>query len=201
MNTAANFSSVNPANNETNELEYLDPGTIYKMHYNSDLQDFDFNLKGRHQRGQLVRFGFGYRNIQLRENGSVALRGTFNTVDTDGDETPGNNDPNDGLSNAALTGAGLTLVNGAGGFSENTPPTPAEWSASDRRLLLFGNRLLHARWLCEGGRVQQLRSRNRYRDVPRFAERPLEVPAIVLGHEKSSRLCGQLGTDGDNQRP
>ncbi len=132
MNSAANFSSVTLANNETNELEFLDPSAMYKMHYNSDLQDFDFNLKGRHQTGQLVRFGFGYRNIQLRENGSVALRGTFNTVDTDGDETVGNNDPNDGLSNAALTGAGLTLVNGAGGFSENTPPTPAD-------VLLFTN--------------------------------------------------------------
>ncbi|MCX7423583.1 MAG: hypothetical protein NT013_29170 [Planctomycetia bacterium] len=132
LNTAANFSSVTLANNETNELEFLDPGATYQMHYNSDLQDFDFNMKGRHQTGQLVRFGFGYRNIQLRESGSVAIRGTFNTVDTDGDETLGNNDPNDGLSDAALTGAGLTLVSGAGAFSENTPPTPAD-------VLLFTN--------------------------------------------------------------
>ena len=132
LNTAANFSSVTAANNETNELEFLDPGATYKMQYNSDLQDFDFNMKGRHQRGQLLRFGFGYRNIQLRENASVSMRGTFNTADTDGDEVGINNDPNDGLSNAALTGSGLTLISGAGGFSENTPPTPAD-------VLLFTN--------------------------------------------------------------
>ena len=129
INSAANFNSPDPTLNETNELEFLDPSVAFEMHYTSNLQDFDFNLKGRKQAGQLVRFGFGYRNIQLRENGSVALRGTFNTVDTDGNETPGNNDPNNGLSDAALTGAGLTLDSGAGGFSQNTP----------QDLLLFTN--------------------------------------------------------------
>ncbi len=122
------FSPINAAANhanEANELEFLDPGAIYHAHYTTSLQDFDINLKGRRQSGRLLRFGFGYRNIQFNEGGSAALRGSFNTVDTDGDETPGNNQLNDGLSNAALTavpGAGLTLASGAGGFSENTPP-------------------------------------------------------------------------------
>lgn len=121
INAAANHSSGVALDNETNELEFLDPGAIYQLRYTSDLQDFDVNLKGRRQSGRLLRFGFGYRNIQFNEGGLAALRGSFNTVDTDGDETPGSNDPNDGLGNAALTavpGAGLTLASGAGGFAE-----------------------------------------------------------------------------------
>lgn len=126
INAAANHASGVAAENETNELEFLDPGATYVVQTTSSLQDFDLNLKGRRQSGRLLRFGFGYRNIQFNEGGWTALRGSFNTVDTDGDETPGFNDPNDGLSNAALTavpGAGLTLASGAGGFAENTPPT------------------------------------------------------------------------------
>ena len=126
INTAANFISA--TEDETLELEYFDPGTTYAMHYNSDLQDFDFNLKGRQQAGQLIRFGFGYRNIQLRENGSAALRGTFNTVDVDNDEVT-TNEANDGLSHGTLTGAGLS--GGLGGFLEGTAPTPT--------VLLFTN--------------------------------------------------------------
>jgi hypothetical protein len=125
INTAANsFSSV-AVDNEVNELEYLDPLAVYQVNYKSSLQDFDLNLKGRRQSGRLLRFGVGYRNILFTESGSAALRGSFNTTDTDGNETPGFNDPNDGLSNAALTavlGAGLTLSSGAGGFFENAAP-------------------------------------------------------------------------------
>lgn len=126
MNAAANHASAVAAANETNELEFLDSGALYQAHYSSRLQDFDINLKGRRQSGRLLRFGFGYRNIQFNEGGSAQMRGTLNTVDTDGNEAVGFNDPNDGLSNAALAaipGAGLTLSSGAGGFFENTLPT------------------------------------------------------------------------------
>ena len=129
MNASANHASAVPADNETNELEFLDSGATYKSHYSSSLQDFDVNLKGRRQSGRLLRFGFGYRNIQFNEGGSAAMRGSFNTVDSDGNEAPGFNDPNDGLSNAALTGvpgAGLTLGSGAGGLFENALPTAAD---------------------------------------------------------------------------
>ena len=125
INAAANHFGVAP-DNETNELEFLDPGATYQVRYRSDLQDFDVNLKGRRQSGRLLRFGFGYRNIQFNEGGFAARRGTFNTLDGDGDETVGMDDPNDGLNNAALTaipGAGLTLASGAGGFAENTLPS------------------------------------------------------------------------------
>ena len=122
INAAANFSSTTAADNEVNELEFLDPGAQYVVKYDTSLQDFDFNLKGRRQSGRLLRFGVGYRNIQFNESGLVALRGTFNTADTDGDETLGNNDPNNGLSDTALrntvTGGGLTPAVGATGFQQ-----------------------------------------------------------------------------------
>lgn len=126
INTASNHPSGTATENETNELEFLDSGAQYAVRYNSDLQDLDVNLKGRRQEGRLLRFGLGIRSIQFEEGHSAALRGSFNTVDSDGDETPGMNDQNDGLSNVALTanpGAGLTLGSGTGGFFENTLPT------------------------------------------------------------------------------
>jgi hypothetical protein len=125
IHTAANSFSGVAADNETNELEYLDPGARFQINHKSNLQDFDLNVKGRRQAGRLLRFGVGYRNILFTESGSAALRGSFNTTDSDGDETPGFNDPNDGLSHAALTalpGAGLTLSSGVGGFLENAAP-------------------------------------------------------------------------------
>lgn len=119
INAAANFPSADAANNEINELEYLDSGAIYQVRYASDLQDFDVNLKGRRQSGRLLRFGFGYRNIQFNEGGYAALRGAFNTVDSD-DGLEG--DLNNGLSNTALSSSGLNVVT-AGGFAENALPT------------------------------------------------------------------------------
>lgn len=122
INAAANFTSATAADNESNELEFLDPGAQYVVKYDTSLQDFDFNLKGRRQPGRLLRFGVGYRNIQLNESGLVALRGTFNTADTDGDETAGQNDPNNGLLDTALqntfTGGGLSPASGATGFQQ-----------------------------------------------------------------------------------
>ncbi len=124
------FSAINAAanhvagalDNETNELEYFDPASVtYQVHYTSNLQDFDVNLKGRRQSGRLLRFGFGYRNIQLNEGGLAALRGEFNTIDVDGNEAGGN----DGLSNAAFVAAGLNVVT-AGGFSQNTLTPPPD---------------------------------------------------------------------------
>jgi hypothetical protein len=116
INAAANFA-VAP-NREDTELEFLDPGAQYVVKYDSSLQDFDFNLKGRRQTGRLFRFGVGYRNIQFHESGSVALRGAFNTIDND----PIVPDASNGLSDTALTdtltGGGLTAGVGANGFQQ-----------------------------------------------------------------------------------
>ena len=117
INAASNFSGVAP-NNETTELQFLDPGAQYSVKYDSTLQDFDFNLKGRRQSGRLLRFGVGYRNIQFNESGLVALRGAFNTIDND----PIVLDASDNLSDTALrdlvTGGGLTPASGATGFQQ-----------------------------------------------------------------------------------
>ncbi len=119
INAAANFG-VAP-NAEDSELEFLDPGAQYVVKYDTTLQDFDFNLKGRRQSGRLFRFGVGYRNIQFNESGMVALRGTFNTIDND----PLVLDASDGLSDTALTdtltGGDLTPGSGASGFQQNNP--------------------------------------------------------------------------------
>ncbi len=116
INAASNFA-VAP-NREDTELEFLDSGAQYSVKYDSTLQDFDFNLKGRRQSGRLLRFGIGYRNIQFNESGSVALRGAFNTIDND----PIVLDPSNGLSDAALqdnvTGGGLTLASTGTGFQQ-----------------------------------------------------------------------------------
>lgn len=131
INTAANFG-VAP-NNEDNELEFLDPGAQFDVRYDTELQDFDFNLKGRRQTGRLLRFGFGYRNIQLREGGFVALRGTFNTLDNDGVDLAPNNAENNALGNTSLTtGAGLALASGGGGFFESAPPDQLLFTTSTR---------------------------------------------------------------------
>ncbi|MFM9965615.1 MAG: hypothetical protein ACKV2Q_30890 [Planctomycetaceae bacterium] len=133
INTAANFNSLTPANNEDNELEFLDPGAQFDVRYDTELQDFDFNLKGRRQTGRLLRFGFGYRNIQLSEGGFAALRGTFNTLDNDGVDLAGSNAENNALGNTSLTtGAGLTLASGVGGFFEATPPDQLLFSTTTR---------------------------------------------------------------------
>ena len=119
INATANFGVVPDA--EDSELEFLDPGAQYAVKYESTLQDFDFNLKGRRQPGRLLRFGVGYRNIQFHEAGLVALRGTFNTIDND----PLVLDASDGLSDTALTdtltGGGLTPGTGAIGFQQSNP--------------------------------------------------------------------------------
>ncbi len=116
INAASNFA-VAP-NREDTELEFLDSGAQYVVKYDTSLQDFDFNLKGRRQPGRLLRFGVGYRNIQFNESGLVALRGAFNTIDND----PIVPDASDGLSDTALrdtvTGGGLTLASVATGFQQ-----------------------------------------------------------------------------------
>lgn len=55
-----------------------------------------------------MRYGFGFRNVKVREDGFAALSGTFGSVDADGVGAPGTA----GLTSAALTGAGLTFGTG-----------------------------------------------------------------------------------------
>jgi hypothetical protein len=208
INTAANFTSGTAADNEDNELEFLDPGAQFVVRYDTELQDFDLNLKGRRQSGRLLRFGLGYRNILLDESGLAALRGTFNTFDGDGDETPGNDDPNDGLSNAALTavpGAGLTLASGAGGFTEGDELLFTTSSRASNRLngvqATLDATFLESEYLQIGGYAKAGVFHNRARasvsEVFRtVAATPTSYTRSVSDSEDRIAFAGNLGITG-----
>lgn len=105
------FSTLNSAAGaaaETDALDFLQPGATFEAKYTSDFQDIEANYKQRSQPGRWVRYGLGFRNVKVRENGFAALSGTFNSVDADGVGAPGTA----GLPSAALTGAGLTFGTG-----------------------------------------------------------------------------------------
>ena len=93
---------------ETDALDFLQPGATFEAKYTSDFQDIEANYKQRSQPGRWVRYGFGFRNVKVREDGFAALSGTFGSVAADGVGAPGTA----GLTSAALTGAGLTFGTG-----------------------------------------------------------------------------------------
>ena len=93
---------------ETDALDFLQPGATFEAKYTSDFQDIEANYKQRSQPGRWVRYGFGFRNVKVREDGFAALSGTFGSVAADGVSAPGTA----GLTSAALTGAGLTFGTG-----------------------------------------------------------------------------------------
>lgn len=102
------FSPLNSAASaaaETDALDFLQPGAAFEAKYTADFQDIEANYKQRRQPGRWLRYGLGFRNVKVRENGFAALSGTFGSVDADGVGAPGTA----GLPSAALTGAGLTF--------------------------------------------------------------------------------------------
>jgi hypothetical protein len=105
------FSPLNSAASaalETDALDFLAPGASFQAQYRADFQDIEANYKQRSQPGRWLRYGFGFRNVKVREDGFAALSGTFGSVDADGIGAPGTA----GLPSAALTGAGLTFATG-----------------------------------------------------------------------------------------
>ncbi len=120
------FSPINTAaltGAESNELEFLKTGAKFTESYTSRFQDFEFNYKKRQQPGRFARFGLGYRNTQFGESGRAALSGTFGTIDAVGTV----DEPNDGLANGSLTGAGLSsfFTTPATAATNTTPATIA----------------------------------------------------------------------------
>lgn len=101
---------------ESDALDFLAPGASFQSHYRADFQDIEANYKQRSQPGRWLRYGLGFRNVTVRENGFASLSGTFSSVDADGVGAPGTA----GLTSAALTGAGLTFDTGTNdGFIAN----------------------------------------------------------------------------------
>ena len=103
------------ANDETDEFEFMQPGSTYTLKQTSNLYDVQLNIKMRRTEGQRYGFGLGFRHVTLAESALVGVRGTFDAFDIDGDEA-GVDDGNDQLSDAVLQAAGLTLVSGSGGL-------------------------------------------------------------------------------------
>mgnify|MGYP003390136904 CR=1 FL=1 len=105
------FSPLNSAVNaasETDALDFLQPGAAFQTQYKADFQDIEANYKQRSQPGRWLRWGLGFRNVKVREDGFAAMSGTFGSVDADGVGAPSTA----GLPSAALTGAGLTFGTG-----------------------------------------------------------------------------------------
>lgn len=107
---------------ESSEAELLQEGASYLFDYQANYQDYEISLGTRRSRWEgdclpqmRLRAGVGYRNIQVDELSSLYMVGTFDALDSDDGAVSGDatNDPNDALSDAALTGAGLTLISGA----------------------------------------------------------------------------------------
>jgi hypothetical protein len=107
---------------EASEAELLQEGASFLFDYQTNYQDYEINLGTGRGRSPLplgpqmkLRAGVGYRNIQADEASNLYVIGTFDALDSDDAAVPGDatNDANDALSDAALTGAGLTLVSGA----------------------------------------------------------------------------------------
>lgn len=105
------------AADETNESEFLAAGAASRMSYQSSLRDVQANF-GRHRDLGWWRWSIGYRGIKVNEVAGFGVAGPFNALDIDDAEGPagpgiGVNEPNDGLSDAALVAAGFTNVRGA----------------------------------------------------------------------------------------
>jgi hypothetical protein len=102
---------------ETLEGEFLIPGATAAYLYETQYYDLEVNLTT--SRCNWYRFGVGYRHINVEEQTAFGVAGLFDALDVDDGATVGaiGNDPNDGLSDAALTDAGFTrIAGGADGF-------------------------------------------------------------------------------------
>ncbi|MEZ6064438.1 MAG: hypothetical protein R3B90_01745 [Planctomycetaceae bacterium] len=126
---AATFASQSIISNEQSESEFLLPGTVTAGSYTGKLQDFQVNF-GTSRTKNWYRFGVGYRNIRIQEGAGFLASGGFNALDNNDAAGPGGvappvNDPNDGLSHAALTAAGFTNIGGgADGYDAINPAVP-----------------------------------------------------------------------------
>ena len=103
------------ANDETDEFEFIQPGSAYSLKQSSNLYDIQLNVKTRRTEGQRYGFGLGFRHVTLSEAALAQVSGTFDAFDIDGDEVVVD-DGNDQLSDAVLLATGLQLINGSGGF-------------------------------------------------------------------------------------
>lgn len=119
ISTAAMDAFTATLDDETLEGEFLLPGSVATYDYQSDYQDFELNLTTG--RSRWFRVGLGYRHVNVDERSLFGVLGQFDALDVDDGQTVGdlNNDDNDGLSDAALTEAGLIRIAGGGDGFDN----------------------------------------------------------------------------------
>lgn len=130
-NTLAPFTSLfqaassgSMANDETTENELLipssDPANLdslplgYSTYNKSNLRQFEINF-GTRRESNWWRVAVGYRHVNLDERSGLTISGVFDARDVD-PAMP--DDPNNGLSDGALTDTGLI---GSGGFMSIDP--------------------------------------------------------------------------------
>ncbi len=117
ISAAARDAFTATLDDETLEGEFLIPGSVTTYDYQSKYNDLEVNITT--SRSNWLRVGLGYRRVNVDERSMFGVSGLFDALDVDDGQTTGGmaNDPNDGLSDAALTEAGLTrLSGGADGF-------------------------------------------------------------------------------------
>ena len=129
---------------EALEAEFLQPGATYALQSFTDLRSGEINF-GMNRTLNPWRLGIGYRTFLIKDGSSSLIGGNFDALDVDDAQTVGGgaNDPNDGLSHAALIAAGYTSTfGGADGFdnqlSAGGPDTLAIYSSGSARNELHG---------------------------------------------------------------
>lgn len=129
---------------EALEAEFLLPGATYATNSYTDLRSGEINF-GMNRTLSPWRLGIGYRTFLIKDGSSSLISGNFDALDVDDAQTVGGgaNDPNDGLSHAALVAAGFAPILGAAdGFdnqlSAGGPDTLAIYNQGQARNELHG---------------------------------------------------------------
>ena len=112
---------------EDDEIEYLEAGARASTAYTSRFDSFELNI-GSNRSKRPYWFALGWRHLELDEASNMRVVGTFQAIDADDGAFPGGagDGGNNGISHAALTGAGFTLIaGGADGFTGYDPTAGA----------------------------------------------------------------------------
>jgi len=104
------------ANPAITNYAFLQGGSTYTLYSTSELADLQVNLKTRRTLYERLSVGLGYRNIRFEESATALIAGDFGTNDL-----PGGGNTFNILTDAALTGNGLSLVSGAPDGWTNDP--------------------------------------------------------------------------------
>lgn len=125
FNSGVSLAASLPA--ELSESEFLRAGSAVLSSYSTNLRDLQINF-GSHRDRNWFRWGIGYREVLINENGGFGIAGTFDALDIDDAAGPAammGNDPNDGLAAGSLTSVGFVNIGGGGGFDSIDPTVPS----------------------------------------------------------------------------